>query len=145
MTTERQIRRWASRRRRTLAQPDTAYGQCYIESTAFEATHVGWLLIRTTGQNYPGREHWAVIEWDEDLDPSVMRVVDLTARQFDATVDYPWIGTLLDWYDLVLDWQGDNINVEVHADAADDVVIWRDAYDREDIAIDSPMMKAWAS
>lgn len=129
-----------------LADPGKAWGRCVIESMAAGwnlATEVGIAarLVRTTGQNYPGREHWALIAgWEETDDPAEFTVVDFTARQFDRTAPYPWVGTLIDWYDAVCDWQNDHIDVEVHpVRPGDTSAEWTDHYARDDHEPGDPM------
>ncbi len=122
-----------------LADPGRAWGRCAIESMAAGwhlATDVGipTRLIRTTGYTHPGREHWAVIAgWDPNENPGEFTVIDFTARQFDRTAPFPWVGPLVDWYDDVCDWQGDDINVEVHpVRPGETTAEWTDHYARSE-------------
>lgn len=122
-----------------LAVPSIAWGRCVIESGALIAQHTQASAIRATGVNYPGREHWAVIDYDPAADDvSEALVVDLTARQFRADAPLPWTGTLIDWYDDVVDWLGDHIEVEVYRydphqpQHISDTACWRDRYDSRD-------------
>ena len=134
-------------RHRRLLNPDTAYGQCVIQTDALLDNVPSAHAIRVTGLNYPGREHWAAVEWsdDGDADPSEFTVVDLTARQFDATIAVPWIGTLADWLDLTVDWLADHVNVEVHRAATHDAPVWTEEYaSRDDVEEAAEPMRAWA-
>lgn len=128
---------WVNRRGKhepDLTDPETAWGRCLIETKRFvdytAATH-DLKLIEVLGQTYPGRSHWAAIAFDEEH-PEDSPVVDVTIRQFIYDADVPWIGTLVDWYDLVLDGLVDYINVAVYDDPQAEPV-WTDSYDREDL------------
>jgi len=115
---------------RGMSRPDEALGQCAIVSTRVAKRH-GLQLIRATGHTFPGREHWAVIQWDDDACNG--EVIDLTARQFDGTVPATWRGALDDWLDLVCEWLADAIQYEVYLDPTTEVVAYRDLWAREDI------------
>jgi hypothetical protein len=128
---------WVNRRGKhepDLTDPETAWGRCLIETKRFvdytAATH-DLKLIEVLGQNYPGRSHWAAISFDEEH-PEDSPIVDVTLRQFIYDADIPWVGTLVDWYDLVLDGLVDYINVAVYDDPQAEP-IWTDSYDREDL------------
>ena len=130
---------WLTRRGKhepDLADPETAWGRCVIETQRL----VDYInapkpdrplrLIRATGQTYPGREHWAAVGLDEEH-PEDSPVVDVTLRQFlpDATI--PWTGTLPDWYDEIVDGIRDHLDVAVHDDPQD-TPYWTDTYARDD-------------
>lgn len=116
-----------------LTDPETAWGRCLIETTRlvqYATTH-DLRLIEVKGQNYPGRTHWAAIAFNEDA-PEDSVVVDVTLRQFIYEADVPWVGTLVDWYDLALDGLVDYIDVAVYDDPQTEPY-WTDSYDREDL------------
>lgn len=118
-----------------LGDPETAWGRCLIAAKDFAAGAAGALgqplvLIRVTGQTYPGREHWAATAFHADR-PEQSTVLDLTARQFDPAADWPWVGSLNDFYDAAVDWLNDHIVVEVYLDPQDHPV-WTDDYARDE-------------
>ena len=78
--------------RKGISDPVKAWGMCLITSEPYAEKH-GLNLIRITGMTYPGREHWAAIEWDEESRDGV--VVDLTARQFDPNAPAAKVHQLL--------------------------------------------------
>lgn len=131
-------------RDRGLDVPLVAYGKCVIETSVLVRTHnagedFGLVhAVQVTGQNYPGREHWAAILWEDAEDPADAVVVDPTLRQFLPEQPAPWVGPLIEWYDLMCDALGDWINVAVHApdystpDGLDHDPHWTDSYARDE-------------
>lgn len=122
----------------TLTNPEAAWGHCVIETGPLVAECHGVHAVRATGQTYPGREHWAAVVWDDDTDPADLTVVDLTLRQFLPDAPVPWIGPLVDWYDLVCDGLGDWIHVEFRAPDPSTIEgfalepHWAESYARDD-------------
>lgn len=119
------------------SDPAQAHGQCAIASFAHAHEHnLG--LIRVTGVSYPGREHWAIfIGSDEDLN---WRVLDFTARQFDATTAFPYEADIDTWLDDVAEWLADSISYAIYASVAAheaDSPFFTDTVLRDDIDSDA--------
>ena len=123
-----------STRKPDLTDPKQAWGRCLIESKiiaerfARKGTQV--LYVRITGQNYPGREHWAVFIPASD-DETAGRVIDLTCRQFSAAAPAKFDGDLNDWLDDAVEWLRDDLVVEVYQNEQG-VPLWGDVWSRED-------------
>jgi hypothetical protein len=104
-----------------IADPYKAFGQCLIQSSEYAEKHkLG--LIRVTGYNYPGREHWAVYEdIGEDpkgryflTEPEWGNVIDLTARQFVTTVPARYEDECLAWVESACGWLNDSLVYEIY-------------------------------
>lgn len=111
--------------------PTKAWGMCLITACEF-SNQRGWGLVQVNGLTYPRREHWASIQFDEELTQT--SVVDLTMRQFDAERPARWEGTLDDWLDDMTECLVDNVTYAVyrsHDDQEDPV--YTDFWIREDI------------
>ena len=115
--------------RKGISDPVKAWGMCLITSEPYAEKH-GLNLIRITGMTYPGREHWAAIDWDEESRDGV--VVDLTARQFDPNAPALWRGTLDDWLDDSCGWLQDGLRYEIHRLGRDEPE-FADFWVREDV------------
>lgn len=97
-----------------LTDPQTAWGQCLIQTQTLVERTPGALYIRITGLEYPGREHWAAFLPDPDDPEGNGKVIDLTARQFRANAPSPWEGDLYDWLDDACEWLQDGLAVELY-------------------------------
>lgn len=115
---------------RGISSPGDALGQCLIVSDRVARRH-GLNLVRATGHTFPGREHWALIRWDDEACEG--EVTDLTARQFDASAPATWRGPLEDWLDDVCEWLGDAIFYEVFLHPDDTTSAYSDLWVRDDI------------
>lgn len=116
--------------------PKAALGMCLIDAKRHAERH-GWHLIRVTGRDYPGREHWAA------LDPATEQVRDATLRQFDAAAPALFTGPMEDWLDLLCELLVDGLDFEVYYDT--DVQRdpnERDFWIRDDIE-PGPMLRPW--
>ncbi|GAB2734665.1 hypothetical protein [Nocardioides pakistanensis] len=139
----RLLDRFLTEHEKALADPETAWGRCAIETgalaTLLSRGGTDAYAMRVVGQNYHGREHWAVMVARDGLArPEDAAVIDVTARQFDAGAQVPWVGSLTDWYDDVEDWINDWIRVEVYYPHQTDGTyltgdpLWSDEYGRDD-------------
>jgi hypothetical protein len=120
----------------TYTDPMDALGKCLIDATGYAERH-GWHLIRVTGRDYPGREHWAALCPDQE------HVRDATMRQFDAAAPAPFTGPLEDWLDTMCELLVDGLDVEVYYDT--DVQRdpnERDVWIRDDVE-PGPMLRPW--
>ena len=94
-----------------IADPVKALGQCLIQSGAYAKKHnLG--LIRVTGYEYSGREHWAVYIYQGE--PEWGDVIDLTARQFSTKVPARYETDCTTWLDDACEWLGDSVNYEIY-------------------------------
>ncbi len=79
-----------------LSNPHLATGGCFTESSKLElaAKERGMLssLVR-----YSSGYHFAAM-----IDGVV---IDFTARQFDFTTTFPWIGTQDEWLEICVEWR----------------------------------------
>jgi len=113
-----------------------ALGMCLIEAKLHSSKHAQG-LVRVTGREYPGREHWA------SYDPATGRVTDLTLQQFSLKAPKSWRGTLEDWLDDMCEYLVDGLDFEIYsttnteAEPAD-----RDFWIRDDIE-PGPMYRPW--
>lgn len=124
-----------------MADPEKAWGRCVIESShlashlaAFD--HPTW-LVRITGANYPGREHWALILTDDaDAidDMTEATVLDPTARQFGADLPHPYVRDLATWLDDMSEGMSDHLVVQVMPGDPNDLGISLD---------DHPVFEVW--
>lgn len=98
---------------RGIKDPVKAWGMCLIKSAEYAKNNkVG--LIRATGYEYAGREHWAIYIdrgnlWECD------EIVDLTARQFSIKVPARYETDVITWLDDVCEWLGDSVNYEIYS------------------------------
>lgn len=113
---------------RDCYDPGAAWGRCWMETDrqvkAARAQGVPAQYVRVTGRMYPGREHWALY-----LDGEVL---DVTARQFDATVAYPLRRSLEDWLDDACEWLQDGLDYVV-LDDPDEEPAEADFWVRDDV------------
>ena len=116
--------------RKGISDPVKAWGMCLITSDRYAQDH-GLYLIRITGMTYPGREHWAAIDWDAESRDGV--VVDLTARQFDPDAHVTWEGPLDAWLDDACEWLRDGLDYEVHSGVGSEIPVFADSWVREDV------------
>jgi hypothetical protein len=105
---------------RGIADSVEALGKCLIQSSAY-AKKYNHGLIRVTGYEFSGREHWAVytdIGEDEtgrfiySYTPSGT-VIDLTARQFVTTVPAKYEEEADIWLENACTWLGDSLRYEI--------------------------------
>jgi hypothetical protein len=115
------------------ANPFTAYGYCLIDAQEFAEKTEGWGLVRVTGLEYQGREHWAAIflPHPENLGDCLVR--DRTMRQFSADAKPFWKGTLDDWLDDMTELLVDNLMYEVYQFPHSEEPFFRDHWIRDDI------------
>jgi hypothetical protein len=98
-----------------IKDPLKAWGMCLIEAEKYAKKHkLG--LIRATGYEYSGREHWAVYVdkgnlWECD------EVIDFTARQFSLKVPAKYETDVTTWLDDVCEWLGDSVWYELYQTA----------------------------
>lgn len=98
---------------RGIKDPVKAWGMCLIKSAEYaKANKTG--LIRATGYEYSGREHWAIYIdrgnlWECD------EIIDLTARQFSTKVPARYETDVITWLDDVCEWLGDSVNYEIYS------------------------------
>ena len=96
-----------------IKDPVKAWGQCLIQSHAYAKEHnLG--LIRATGYDFSGREHWAIYVdrgnlWECD------EIIDLTARQFSTKVPARYETDVITWLDDVCEWLGDSVMYEIYS------------------------------
>ena len=96
-----------------IKDPVEAWGQCLIQSHAYAKKHnLG--LIRATGYDFSGREHWAIYVdrgnlWECD------EIIDLTARQFSTKVPARYETDVITWLDDVCEWLGDSVMYEIYS------------------------------
>lgn len=113
-----------------ISDPVQALGMCLVQSSGY-AQHHGHGLVRVTGLEYPGREHWAVLVGD--IDEGAM-VIDLTARQFSLRVPARYEIDLDTWLDDACEWLGDGLRYEVYPSPdTQSPPIYADVWVREDI------------
>jgi len=90
-----------------LSVPHKAWGHCVIASQGLaqflQDQGIDASLIRMTGVEYQGREHWAVWVEAEEI------VIDTTARQFDTTAQFPLVKGLWEWGDDGCEWLVDGL------------------------------------
>lgn len=130
-----------------LADPQTAWGKCVIESEALashlEAHDVIAYRVRITGANYPGREHWALllpeVPGDEPEDVCDGILLDPTARQFGADLPHPYVSDMFTWLDDMAEGMVDALQVQLFTDDPNNLdidvanyALW-DVYARDDI------------
>lgn len=122
--------------------PLSAWGRCAIESHAFSAQHK-WGLIRVTGLNFPGREHWGSLKVvnEESLE---CQVRDGTLRQFSPTAVKLFLGDLDDWLDNCVELMGDDVRYEMFTTLGDPEPFYWDHWIREDLTPGSQPYRPWA-
>jgi len=107
-----------------LSKPRYASGKCYNMSWQFikSLEERGWScvmqILEADGEN-AGREfqtclpprvfvnHYAVMLPSKVHDPAV---IDFTARQFGAYMDFPWVATYNEWTTFMSEWLEENAN-----------------------------------
>ena len=103
-----------------IANPEKAFGQCVWQSKLYaEKNNHG--LIRVTGAEYRGREHWAVYtDIGQDGNERFLyshslsgTIIDLTARQFDKTLPARYEDEASEWMEKASYWLGDNLYYEI--------------------------------
>jgi hypothetical protein len=124
------------------ANPFTAYGYCLIDSQAFALKTRGWGLVRVTGLEYPGREHWAAIFMPDPRDLSDCLVRDRTMRQFSADAKPFWKGSLDAWLDDMTELLVDNVRYEIYEHPKNTDPMFADHWIREDIE-PGPLVYPW--
>ncbi len=119
-----------------IADPLKAWGKCLMESQDYAKKHkLG--LIRATGYEYSGREHWAVYVdrgnlWECD------EIIDLTARQFSVKVPARYETDVITWLDDVCEWLGDSVNYEIYSTSDSQLDPFQcDSWIRDDIDPDN--------
>jgi len=118
------------------ADPMAALGMCLIEAKLHSSKHAQG-LVRVTGRDYPGREHWA------SYDPATAQVTDLTLRQFSTKAPKSWRGTLDDWLDDMCEYLVDGLDYEIYQGTNTDLrPIVTDFWIRDDIE-PGPMHRPW--
>ena len=104
-----------------IADPVKALGQCLIQSSAYAKKHnLG--LIRVTGYEYSGREHWAVYtDIGEENGERFLysytpsgTIIDLTARQFVESVPAKYEDDAPEWLENACEWLGDSLHYEIY-------------------------------
>ncbi len=104
-----------------IKDPAEALCKCLLQSSAYAKQH-NHGLIRVTGYDFPGREHWAVytdIGEDEtgrfiySYTPSGT-IIDLTARQFVTTVPARYEEEADEWLENACAWLGDSLRYEIY-------------------------------
>ena len=106
-----------------------AWGKCLVSSIDLATLLDEYAVvefIRVTGNEYTGREHWALLLDDEF-------VVDATARQFRATDPFPIVKPLFDWLDDCCEWLVDGVDYAVFSSHLDDEPRMIETWIREDI------------
>jgi len=112
--------------------PAQALGMCAINSIEFSGSVAGWGLVRVTGLEYPGREHWAsLFTLADDLSDAIVR--DGTIRQFSAEQPALWKGSLDDWLDLMTELLADGLSYECYADVVNRDPFYSDHWIREEV------------
>lgn len=104
-----------------ITNPEKAWGQCVWQSKLYAEKH-NHGLIRVTGQNYFKREHWAIYtDIGQDGNERFLygytlsgTIIDLTARQFDATLPARYEDEASEWMDSACHWLGDNLHYELY-------------------------------
>ncbi len=138
---------------RGIGDPVKAFGQCVWQSKLY-AEKYNQGLIRVTGAEFGGREHWAIYtdigqEGNERFLQSYGlsgTIIDLTARQFDKTLPARYEDEASQWMDNACRWLGDNLNYELYltSDSQAEPITWGTwELDDEEIKLPREMMGEW--
>lgn len=124
------------------ANPFTAFGQCAIDAHEFSERTRGWGVVRVTGLEFPGREHWAAIFLPDLENLGGCLVRDRTMRQFSADAKAFWKGSLDDWLDDMTELLVDNLRYEIYEHPKNTDPMFSDYWIRDDIE-PGPLVYPW--